>query len=42
MEQGTAMLESGALAYRRRENGELEILLVSKKRSKRWGSPKVR
>jgi 8-oxo-dGTP pyrophosphatase MutT (NUDIX family) len=36
------MLESGALAYRRRENGELEILLVSKKRSKRWGIPKGR
>jgi ADP-ribose pyrophosphatase YjhB (NUDIX family) len=42
MQRGTAMLESGVLAYRRRENGELEILLVSKKRSKRWGIPKGR
>jgi hypothetical protein len=42
MQRGTAMLESGALAYRRRENGELEILLVSKKRSKRWGIPTAR
>jgi 8-oxo-dGTP pyrophosphatase MutT (NUDIX family) len=42
MQRGTAMLESGALAYRRLENGELEILLVSKKRSKRWGIPKGR
>ena len=36
------MLEAGALAYRRREKGKLEILLVSKKRSKRWGIPKGR
>jgi hypothetical protein len=35
MQRGTAMLESGALAYRRLENGELEILLVSKTLSKR-------
>jgi haloacid dehalogenase-like hydrolase/NUDIX domain len=42
MERGTAMLESGALAYRRLKNGEVEILLVSKKRSKRWGIPKGR
>src|SRR5215469_652641 len=42
MQRGTAMLEAGALAYRRLENGELEILLVSKKRSKRWGIPKGR
>ena len=34
------MLESGALAYRRLKNGELLILLVSKKRSKKWGIPK--
>jgi 8-oxo-dGTP pyrophosphatase MutT (NUDIX family) len=38
--RGTAMLESGALAYRRRKNGEVLILLVSKKRSKKWGIPK--
>jgi ADP-ribose pyrophosphatase YjhB (NUDIX family) len=42
MQRGTAMLESGALAYRRLENGEIEVLLVSKKRSKRWGIPKGR
>jgi hypothetical protein len=35
------MLESGALAYRRLKNGELVILLVSKRRSKR-GTPKER
>jgi hypothetical protein len=34
------MLESGALAYRRLKNGELLILLISKKRSKKWGIPK--
>jgi hypothetical protein len=38
--RGTAILESGALAYRRLKNGELVILLVSKKRSKKWGIPK--
>jgi 8-oxo-dGTP pyrophosphatase MutT (NUDIX family) len=38
--RGTAMLESGALAYRRLKNGKLLILLVSKKRSKKWGIPK--
>jgi ADP-ribose pyrophosphatase YjhB (NUDIX family) len=37
---GTAMLESGALAYRRLKNGKPLILLVSKKRSKKWGIPK--
>lgn len=42
MQRGTAMLEAGTLAYRRREKGKLEILLVSKKRSKRWGIPKGR
>jgi ADP-ribose pyrophosphatase YjhB (NUDIX family) len=39
---GTAILESGALAYRRRKNGEVLILLISKKRSKKWGIPKGR
>jgi ADP-ribose pyrophosphatase YjhB (NUDIX family) len=34
------MLESGALAYRRLKNGRPLILLVSKKRSKKWGIPK--
>jgi 8-oxo-dGTP pyrophosphatase MutT (NUDIX family) len=40
--RGTTILESGALAYRRLKNGELVILLVSKKRSKKWGIPKGR
>src|SRR5580693_7109273 len=40
--RGTAILESGALAYRRLKNGEGLILLVSKKRSKKWGIPKGR
>ncbi|MFL5269042.1 MAG: NUDIX hydrolase [Stellaceae bacterium] len=40
MMRGTAMLESGALAYRRLKNGRPLILLVSKKRSKKWGIPK--
>jgi 8-oxo-dGTP pyrophosphatase MutT (NUDIX family) len=38
--RGTPMLESGALAYRRLKNGKPLILLVSKKRSKKWGIPK--
>jgi ADP-ribose pyrophosphatase YjhB (NUDIX family) len=38
--RGTAIVESGALAYRRLKNGKLLILLVSKKRSKKWGIPK--
>jgi 8-oxo-dGTP pyrophosphatase MutT (NUDIX family) len=38
--RGTAMLESGALAYRRPKNRKPLILLVSKKRSKKWGIPK--
>ena len=36
------MVESGALAFRRPENGKIEILLVGKKRSKRWRIPKGR
>jgi hypothetical protein len=40
--RGTAILESGALAYRRLKNGKLVFLLVSKKRSKKWGIPKDR
>jgi 8-oxo-dGTP pyrophosphatase MutT (NUDIX family) len=39
---GSVDAGAGALAYRRLENGELEILLVSKKRSKRWGISKGR
>jgi 8-oxo-dGTP pyrophosphatase MutT (NUDIX family) len=30
------------LAYRRQKQGELQILLVSNKRSKKWGIPKGR
>jgi len=33
-------LQSGVLAYRRLQNGRIEILLVSKSRSKNWGIPK--
>jgi ADP-ribose pyrophosphatase YjhB (NUDIX family) len=40
--RGTAILEAGALAYRRRKNGEVLILLVGKHRSKKWGIPKGR
>jgi ADP-ribose pyrophosphatase YjhB (NUDIX family) len=39
---GTAILEAGALVYRRRKNGEVLILLVGKHRSKKWGIPKGR
>jgi hypothetical protein len=37
---GQVLLEAGVLAYRRQKHGELQILLVSKKRSKKWGIPK--
>ena len=36
-----SLAESGVLAFRRRK-GEPQILLISKKRSKRWGIPKGR
>src|SRR4051794_13671166 len=36
------LLEAGVLAYRRKKHGEIEMLLVSKKRSKKWGIPKGR
>ena len=39
---GQVLLEAGVLAYRHRKHGEPEILLVSKKRSKKWGVPKGR
>jgi ADP-ribose pyrophosphatase YjhB (NUDIX family) len=32
--------QSGALAWRRRRNGDVEVLLVRKLRSKTWGVPK--
>jgi 8-oxo-dGTP pyrophosphatase MutT (NUDIX family) len=40
--QGQALMEAGVLAYRCRKNGEPEILMVSKRRSKKWGIPKGR
>jgi ADP-ribose pyrophosphatase YjhB (NUDIX family) len=42
MENGTPILEAGALACRHLKNGELSILLVSKRRSGKWGIPKGR
>jgi hypothetical protein len=39
---GQVLLEAGVLAYRRQKHGELQILLVSKKRSKKWDIPKGR
>lgn len=38
--QGQPVLESGVLAFRRESNGSLRILLISRKRSKKWGIPK--
>jgi 8-oxo-dGTP pyrophosphatase MutT (NUDIX family) len=35
-------LESGVLAFRRESNGEPLVLLISRKRSKKWGIPKGR
>jgi ADP-ribose pyrophosphatase YjhB (NUDIX family) len=40
--QRRVLLEAGVLAYRRRGHGDIEILLVSKNRSKKWGIPKGR
>jgi hypothetical protein len=40
--QGQVLMEAGVLAYRCRKNSEPEILLVSKRRSKKWGIPKGR
>ena len=39
---GNPILEAGALACRRLKSGELSILLVSKRRSGKWGIPKGR
>lgn len=38
----SSILESGVLAFRRESNGGPFILLISKKRSKKWGIPKGR
>jgi 8-oxo-dGTP pyrophosphatase MutT (NUDIX family) len=37
-----AILESGVLAFRREVNGEPLVLLISKRRSGKWGIPKGR
>ena len=37
-----ALLQSGVLAFRRKGDGEPLVLLISKKRSKKWGIPKGR
>ena len=37
-----ATLESGVLAFRRESNGDPRVLLISRKRSKKWGIPKGR
>jgi 8-oxo-dGTP pyrophosphatase MutT (NUDIX family) len=41
LQDGRVLLEAGVLPYRR-NHGDLEILLVSKKRANRWGIPKGR
>jgi 8-oxo-dGTP pyrophosphatase MutT (NUDIX family) len=40
MQDRPAVLESGVLAFRRERNGDPCILLISRKRSKKWGIPK--
>jgi len=35
-----SVLESGVLAFRRADDGDPEVLLISRKRSKKWGIPK--
>jgi 8-oxo-dGTP pyrophosphatase MutT (NUDIX family) len=40
--EGNTILESGVLAYRHNKKGEASVLMVSKKRSKKWGIPKGR
>jgi 8-oxo-dGTP pyrophosphatase MutT (NUDIX family) len=42
LSDGKPILEAAALAWRRRKDGELSILLVSKRRSGKWGIPKGR
>jgi 8-oxo-dGTP pyrophosphatase MutT (NUDIX family) len=37
-----ATLESGVLAFRRESNGDPRVLLISRRRSKKWGIPKGR
>lgn len=40
MQGQPVVLESGVLAFRRERNGGPRILLISRKRSKKWGIPK--
>lgn len=40
--QGNPILEAGALACRRLKSGDLLILLITKRRSGKWGIPKGR
>lgn len=42
LRDGQALIEAGVLAFRCRKNGEPEILLVGRRRSKKWGIPKGR
>ena len=42
MVEGNPILEAGVLACRRLKKGELSILLISKRRSGKWGIPKGR
>jgi 8-oxo-dGTP pyrophosphatase MutT (NUDIX family) len=39
---GRLVLQSGALAYRRTDDGQPLVLLITKRRSKQWGIPKGR
>lgn len=39
---GRALIEAGVLTFRCRKKGEPEILLISRRRSKKWGIPKGR
>jgi ADP-ribose pyrophosphatase YjhB (NUDIX family) len=41
-QDANAILESGVLAFRREHNGQPLVLLISKRRSKKWGIPKGR
>lgn len=38
--EDNSLLESGVLAYRRKDNGDPLVLMISRRRSKKWGIPK--
>ena len=40
LQNRTVLLEAGVLAFRREAHGATRILLISKKRTKKWGIPK--